>query len=113
MSETKWTPGPWAWMELFNPRPIDVFSLVADPRYLRTGNGGDVIEATVDRDGSPYIGCANPHDLALIAAAPDLYEALDNAVILMSALTGPDDAIAKATLSAARAALAKARGDGQ
>ena len=44
----------------------------------------------------------------LIAAAPELYEALYECATLLSALTGPDDAIASTVLSMAHDALAKA-----
>lgn len=112
-AETKFTPGPW--------------------RKAMGGNMGNVIEAQSGKnygtgdDGfrhvASYQACGDNarkyHEEwgnasangSLIAAAPELYEALHNALVLVRALTGPDDAIAAATISAGEAALAKARGE--
>lgn len=79
MSERKWTPGPWA---------------VRDARGIRGANGECV--------ASTY--CAAPaEDANLIAAAPDLYEALAD---IHSKL---DHNLAE--YDAADKALAKARGE--
>lgn len=83
MSERKWTPGPWA---------------VRDARGIRGANGECV--------ASTY--CAAPaEDAHLIAAAPDLYEALKRAAMWIEAgndRTGP-------VLRQCYAALDKARGE--
>ena len=81
MSERKWTPGPWA---------------VKDARGIRGANGECV--------ASTY--CAAPtEDAHLIAAAPDLYEALERMVTMCG-----NFGIVGSTVDAADAALTKARG---
>ena len=94
MTETKWTKGPWNlvwWGNEQYPYPL---SILAD------GDG-----AWIARDGT-VSSVANAH---LIAAAPDLYAALDG-------LIAPGDGGVFATrnlIDAAKAALAKARGEAQ
>lgn len=91
MTERKWTPGPWVW---------------------RTGKGSwqgsiepDICDFGDDTHYYPSEGTppneANAH---LIAAAPDLYEALERLVIELdgSGMEWADDA---------NIALAKARGE--
>jgi hypothetical protein len=88
-SEVKWSPGPW-WV-------------VVDENEVMSSNGGNIADcwsafAGIDDDEAT----ANAH---LIAAAPDLYEALAEAADPLSGyLCGP-------ALDRARAALAKARGE--
>lgn len=54
----------------------------------------------------------DPTDGRLIAAAPELYDALHETATLLRAFVHEDtDAIAAAVLSQARQALAKARGE--
>jgi hypothetical protein len=90
MSETKWTPGPWLAQECIRSG----WDVVADD--------GHVVETTdeIGRYG-PIDRQANAH---LIAAAPDLYEAL-RASVLMCINMPP------AIERMAEAALAKARGE--
>lgn len=49
----------------------------------------------------------------LIAAAPDLLEALGNTLALLSAFATPDDQVMQATLKQARAALSRVSGEGR
>lgn len=90
MSAPRFTPGPW--------------------RVVVTDDGGSMVHgestaiATVwGRDSGP-----NAH---LIAAAPQLYAALAEAMGLLVSFENNDDPSAEAIVDRARAALAKARGD--
>lgn len=79
--ERKWTPGPW---------------VVNRERGIR-GAGGECVASTY---------CAGPVDDAhLIAAAPDLYEALEDLAADM--IVHMDDL----TIAVVHNALAKARGE--
>jgi hypothetical protein len=86
MSEKKWTPGPWA-----------------DIQGYVTCRGGYNV-ATVKSHGT-YEGKANAN---LIAAAPDLYEALES---LIDAMQHPETDFLCDEIGIARSALAKARGE--
>lgn len=88
MSETKWTPGPWIEDEFF---PL-IYDSATGPKQ--------VLIATVAINTRRDEG---RHNARLIAAAPDLYDALFQIV--------DDDGVCVASLRAARAALAKARGE--
>ncbi|MGL5968885.1 MAG: hypothetical protein ACRCZ6_17325 [Kluyvera sp.] len=66
MEEKNFTPGPWEWW--------------TSNSFLRlsskaTGKDGGVIDSTVMRDGHPTL-LVKKEDMALIAAAPELLEAL-------------------------------------
>jgi hypothetical protein len=90
MSDTKFTPGPW----------------LAKQSCVISASGEIVtscVTGSVKR-GNDAEDYATAH---LIAAAPELYEALDNLCQLFS-VVGHDDY--RAELYAAEAALAKARG---
>ena len=96
MSERKWTKGPWeAALErgchgvIAHALPEGGANFVA-----LVGNDAD----TPEKEPSRF---ANAH---LIAAAPELYEALDRMVALFMTENGED-------VAGARAALAKARGE--
>ena len=85
MSADKFTPGPWEFEE----------------HQLSEGYSCIVYAANGMRVGTDYLGRA---DAALIAAAPDLYSALERIVLLHANFsTAP-------AWQAARAALAKAKG---
>jgi len=89
MAETRWTPGPWH----------------ADREFDICGEDGHVI---ADCFGKP----ANAR---LMAAAPELYEALAKLVPRFEracAHAGSDEEFIAEATATARAALAKARGDG-
>lgn len=92
-SVPKWTPGPWRWM----------FQGTAG----RWGLVG--VTGTVKVDGPPDIN-PNAGDMALIAAAPELYEALRLAVSVLSGEQMTKQSLVDA-LTESRAALAKARGE--
>lgn len=83
--ETKWTPGPWVVNEKFSsPHLLD-----ADYCAITAGSG--IYDAgRYQHDGfefTGYIGMANAN---LIAAAPELYDALDDLLAeYMSVLRGP------------------------
>lgn len=93
MADTKFTPGPWKWDE-------------AAGCFILNSNGEIVAE----------IDCCkgNRGDGPLIAAAPDMYEALEE-IIAMNRQHAEDEygdaerAEAWAYVTLARAALAKAR----
>jgi len=94
MSETKWTPAPWEYVKLSHGS-VYIRSLV-------DGVDGYLADVFLSRPGECK---ANAR---LIAAAPELYEALLGAIDLieiMSPIEG--DEVRKG-----RAALAKARGEG-
>ena len=93
MAETPWTKGPWAVSDL--------------------PGGSLCVDATVDLPDGGKIGrviCqwdywhTHIEDARLIAAAPDLYEALEAMVETFNAYQGSE-------ITHARAALARARGD--
>lgn len=107
MSETKFTPGPW----------------VTERRTTKDGSSHHTIGVTRDaicgvfgtHSSGRYMcvtGCIDEHDAALIAAAPDLYEALQRLIDIQN---GPplireakewQDAV-----DAGTAAIRKARGE--
>lgn len=91
MSERKHTPGPWVW----------------DPGYcyhnLRAPDRVDVLEVIHYDDG---IRAVKPADAALIAAAPDLLEALKT--IADESSEDPWHSSAAYLRKVARAAIAKA-----
>ena len=108
MSEAKFTPGPWIvdskWPAHRSHHCIS--AAVGQPREHRA-----MAQVVTNIDGEPYSeGMANAR---LISAAPDLYEALENAVFQIEY---PHDKFKETgtgnhALTAARAALAKARGE--
>jgi hypothetical protein len=111
MSETKFTPGPWSqahretrtsWgysTEVFTPRNDEVVATVA--WYPRDADEGGAIGTYRE---------ANAH---LIAAAPELYEALVHFIEdpTFQVAVGGNPNVVDRMLDHARAALAKARGD--
>lgn len=110
----RWTPGPWE----YRPQQYDDWGIVrsADSAWdgiVARGFGARYLdESEEDRHRAartdPYEANAR-----LIAAAPELYDALVAAVALLRAFVHEDtDRLAAAVLSGARAALAKAEGSG-
>lgn len=88
-TEQKWTPGPWEWDDCvwgYDPNE-------QAPWLVQKDSGVPVLR------GEIRCARANAH---LIAAAPELYEALE--MMLEFPKAGP-------STSTARAALAKARGE--
>lgn len=93
----KWTPGPWT-VDDGDSEAFGVFS----------ADGAGICYLSEN----PYRGLGlRPEDSAnanLIAAAPDMYEALET----MLAIFAPKLSLPGSMASKARAALAKARGEG-
>lgn len=90
MSETKFTPAPWVLEPTPSGLAVEVFS------------GDDFICRTRIKDG------------ALIAAAPDLYAALERVLSEMQEMAARSDLISDdeaLAMNEARAALARARGE--
>lgn len=96
-----YTPGPWKWRFALN-----------DPYALEGSNGRDIIRPVDGMVYSEYssdsatLELSSPEDGHLIAAAPDLYEALAAIVDEMTRGVSTGE-----TRAAADAALAKARGE--
>jgi hypothetical protein len=92
----KWTQKPW---RAYTP-PQD-----SAPRDIRAGDGLIAQVAYLSDDGEQ---AANAH---LIAAAPELYEALEAAEDILAVLFRKSDGSAQELLGNVRSALAKARGE--
>ena len=94
MSDMKFTPGPWA-VEIGPGRPED-------------GTVVEVLSKSGECIADVYVA-ADSHvaDADLIAAAPDLYDALE---AMLEADDAEDFEAFSVAIVAARAALAKARG---
>jgi hypothetical protein len=104
----KFTPGPWKWWTSNSWRRLTAHDVAG--RYERDGN---VLCPIKCRDGHPDV-IISEADMALIAAAPDLYHALEEALHLMdiSLRVEPDSTSKKLqAMERWRAAIAKARGD--
>ena len=99
MSEPKWTPGPWAVETRDKETWVVAYCGDDDPWFVCNP---ELYIGPGKTDRAP----ANAH---LIAAAPDLYEAMDG----LHSWFGEegDGRDISALLIAARAALAKARGE--
>lgn len=102
MINAEFTPGPWVWMTKDgNAFLVPEKTFKSDPDFAN-------LEAIVD-DGSAYGEYSNTIDYRsanakLIAAAPDLYEALAN-------LENDAGQIPEHAWNMVQAALAKARGE--
>ncbi len=114
MSETKWTPGPWT------VHDCNVDNLAHLVRF----DGPAVIYADDDCDVHPIADCScnlscrlgdeQFANARLIAAAPELYEALVRASIKLGAYVGvckDDKELTNTVLPMIAAALLKARGE--
>ena len=100
MSETKFTPGKWV--------SKDGMSVIVEGSGAYVGYPPKQGAIASLFDGE-YIENANRADAHLIAAAPELYEALWNMVALAEPYMR--DEVQEIGLLEARAALAKARGE--
>lgn len=102
----KHTPGPWRWWTSNSLRRLT-------SEAGQGGPDGGVLHAYISRsDGIADVSVSDA-DMHLIAAAPELYAALERARWLLRAICGtdgnyPDE---RDILQAATAALAKARGE--
>lgn len=102
---TKHTPGPWSYRKAQTHPTSKVYSYeVFTPAY-------DVASAT------PHVGIRKEADARLMAAAPDLLEALEEMLAVAPSrapaagvIVGIEDRHANA-ISKARAAIAKAKGE--
>ena len=106
----KSTPGPWkfgvlSWGE-FEEKPFD---------YRPNGFVGN--PGIFSQDNKPVAACdeyyifSNAADVALIAAAPDLLAALEQAVARLQIANEEGSPILSAWLPEARAAIARAKGE--
>ncbi len=104
MSETKWTPGPWRKRSMAGMR-----SFVEAPKANDMPYALEVL-------GDDYTGYGDDEqrerDVAFVAAAPDMYEALKGLLSAWKDMpqTGGNPVAIAAGL-AAEAALAKAKGE--
>lgn len=98
------TPGPWKWESGWEELPDT-------PKYADlslTGEKGVVIDMRIDHyefliDAEIEKGCILPADRCLIAAAPDMLEALQN-------IENDDNSMNKTAWELIQAAIAKATG---
>lgn len=103
--ERKWTPGPW---KIGRPHPTNACLYIQpEGRYgdIATLYGADGDHQATDTDGiwsEQPIRAANAH---LIAAAPDLYEALEDLARQMAVYMDDE------TVRVVASALRKARGE--
>lgn len=111
MSGPQFTPGPWhvadggiVWVE----QPVPVAHQECCGNALPSGECcGNCIEEWHEELAQEQIAQCSPNDAHLIAAAPELYEALD---AIMNERWSPGGR-SEAVSDMARAALAKVRGD--
>jgi len=98
-----YTKGPWKWFTSNSHKRLS---------SVLSGKDGDVLYAYNDSAGFPMIGC-NERDMALIAAAPELLEALQEMVAIVKKHTYPQPDKPSSTwgrMEAAEAVIAKALG---
>jgi len=106
MTETKWTPGPWEFAEWNTGRSFyDCWGLF--------GNDGQPLGVNVDSCG--YINTLEEckANATLVATAPELYDALDEAVIALEMVHSMHKMTETKLLKHLKAVLSKARGDQQ
>ncbi|WP_312836670.1 hypothetical protein [Pantoea sp.] len=97
MEGFKGTPGEWKWFTSNSHKRLS---------SVLSGKDGDVLYAYNDSTGFPMVGCTEK-DMALIAAAPELLEALQE----LLALYEHDEGCREITeYKRAKAALSKALG---
>ena len=113
LNNTKHTPGPWKWVESGEYGYSSLFNPVLNVEIITTGglNDGDNPITWMGEELSSA-------DASLIAAAPELLEALKDILSVTATVIDDDgnpgeDICQCSNFSAARAAIAKATGDGQ
>ena len=100
MSEAKFTPGPWKVLDTQTPCIKEVYGPSFRISCVMWAN--DLSEADFAKRNA---------DLALIAAAPELLEALEELLAMCERQTDFNDDGDGNTLSRSKAAIAKARGE--
>jgi hypothetical protein len=113
MSDPKFTPGDWHWNEdKWNGGWSGLYSdndtPVLVPQSCNDGDDGAAWFATVEEADEEGLADA---DRALIAAAPELYEALQGTVRILDALLSEGFTGYVEDSRKVKAALAKARGE--
>ena len=112
MNDTKFTPGPWFIAGSIPEEGVDCFWIKSQPSPAMRGFTKDI--ATADGYQSDPERAANAH---LIAAAPDMYEALNKIInrLQMDIDDGsrPDEWSMKALVKYAKEAQPKAKGETQ
>jgi 5,10-methenyltetrahydromethanopterin hydrogenase len=111
VSETKWTPGPLE-VSVGDWTSGDGLSITKDGAFVAEVYGSDLFPC-FDADDPAVVEQFNQRQFAdahLYAAAPDLYEALEQIVLLADGCEVTAEEI-YASYDAARAALARARGE--
>ncbi len=107
MSKTRFTPGPWA----YRPHEFDDWGVVKTDKFTicqaRDQNqlDDDILNQHRRAGTDPWEANAR-----LIAAAPDLYECLEQATAMLRVLV-PSDIPLRETLAYNEKILAKARGE--
>lgn len=109
MSETKFTPGPWVYEEFIGKYENELGEIVTTKEKRSNIHIGNETVIIVGDSGvwSPKIS-EEVSNMKLIAAAPDLYHALDDLVSILELDTRSH---VFDVVCSARAALAKARGE--
>jgi hypothetical protein len=98
MSETRWTPGPWRAV-------LEDYGMAYSEAYVNIDDGWSKIAS---------VWCSNKGyeaNARLIAAAPELFGALNAARSQLKTLGTPDDPVNNHIIGMCDAALAKARGE--
>lgn len=108
MTERKWTPGPWKAIFDHPTNACANVELAEGYTSIATCFGGDS-DSAQDDDGNWSDQPIRDANARLIAAAPDLYEALDYCLAFMMADCSCPNATPEKV--AAISALAKARGE--
>jgi len=103
MSETKFTPGPWIQAGPSFGEPKMKFANSVIPDRDDDEYPDDICEMPF-----PYYDEEQEANAQLIAAAPELYDALN---AMLTHMGMDEDEFTKVTFDQARAALAKARGE--
>jgi hypothetical protein len=114
-TEPKWTPGPWVFSGI---RENGDFSISAEKLPVvvcdvhNAASLGDFVSEALKRGtfGSPDAAHTQTANARLIAAAPELYDALEEATAMLRTLI-PKDISVRETLARNEAILAKARGE--
>ncbi len=104
---TSFTPGPWKWWTSNSWRRL------SSDHHDHPQDGGVLCPCVSPSDGYPDC-IVKDADMALIAAAPELYDALENLIGRFEHCchhAGSDDEFVAEATATHRAALARARGE--